>query len=308
MKAEHDDATRVARLLRLPVRRCPAGPRSRPTACSRTRTPTATAGSKPGRRGVGRLNLAPREAGRPLATPGPGIIGCRRRRGFRHHGRVLEARDLQSGSGWAHHPRGRVLHGARRGQGRPGRAQRRRQDQLAEGPGGRRPACRGHGQDPRPAGILDPGSPCPCAISPRDPGCPTSCRAGASTRRPTGWKSSASPWRSTPRTGDRPFRRSRGPFHRTGWLRRRVPRPSAGRRSGARTVPDRPAPGGALGRGAPAGRAGPHPLRRHRRSHARRTHQPSRQRRQIVADGVPPRFSGGHYWSSATTSTSSTRP
>ena len=270
IKAEHDDAARVARCLGCPCARSSGGPRRKPTGSlpcpptapfrkaahpardwRRIRSPARSRTLEPVgfRRNESRSPVGPgsRPSWRSAPSPRP------ERRGRR-----------------APHLGGGVVHRARRRQGGPGRPQRGGQDQPAQGPGRRRPACRRHGQPAGPARVFCPRSPAAGDGSrQRDdgtPAWPTSCPGGASTRRPSGWKSCAWPWRSTRRSGPSPA--SPGPrtaFADAGGYaaESEVRQLVAG--LGLTAGPHRPAPQRALRWGAPPGRAGPHPLRRQRR-------------------------------------------
>ena len=180
---------------------------------------------------------------------------------------------------------------AARPAGRPdraGRAQRRGQDDDAAQPRGRRRALRRH-DPPHRAGRLPAagpprGRPHRARARPRAVG--QGARRAAARHGEDADRDGRAGRRRRARQGDRPLRPPRGAVRRPRGLRRRErggahllePRPAR-----ARAVP---APADALGRSAPARRAGPHPLRRQRRlgrqrrddAAARRAHEPPRRR------------------------------
>ena len=182
-----------------------------------------------------------------------------------------------------------------------------------------RPACSrcsAARPSPRPAGCVRKGG---FGYLPQDPRIdgvaddahgrhPRAVRAGHRRRRSSASRSCASPWRSDPTSATSArYTRAEEAFRRQRRLRRRERGPPIAAGLGLADRSPRPAPRRAVGRRAPPGRAGPHPVRRQRRAAAstsRPTTSTSTPRSGCSASCAA---TAGRCWSSATTSTCSTR-
>ena len=173
--------------------------------------------------------------------------------------------------------------------------QRRRQDLAAQG-AGRHGRAEGRG-DPAPGAVRLPAPGPPARPHPARPG----HAARPRPRRPRPRRAGRAPrgaaparWRRSPATsawspsGAGPTTRFEhaGGYAAESEARRLLA--GLGLRGDRAERPDHRA----VGRRAPAGRAGPHPVRRQRPADARRAHQPPRQRRPRLAARLPARLPG----------------